>query len=145
MRLDAFRGPWRLTRTIDDIRNGRAGRFEGTARFEAGPGGLDYAEEGRLRFEGGATFAATRRYFWCEGGAGSIEVHFADGRFFHRFYADEHRPVAFHDCPPDQYRVAYDFRGWPRWRAEWSVIGPAKNYGLVSDYRPTGQEAETPA
>lgn len=149
MRLDAFRGLWTLTRTIDDIRGGRAGRFEGTARFDParlGSGdGLAYFEEGRLAFAGGPAFAASQRYLWCEAGADSIEVRFADGRFFHRFYADEARPVAYHDCPPDQYRVAYDFRRWPRWRAEWRVVGPAKNYGLVSDYRPTGQQGDNSA
>lgn len=145
MRLDAFRGLWTLTRTIEDRRNARTGRFEGTARFEPAPGGLDYFEEGRLAFADGTTFAATRRYVWCDAGAGSIEVRFADGRFFHRFCPDESRPAAFHDCSPDRYRVAYDFGSWPRWRADWRVIGPAKDYELSSEYRPTGQTGDNSA
>ena len=52
---------------------------------------------------------------------------------------DEPRPGAVHDCGADRYRVRYDFRRWPRWRAEWRVTGPAKNYGTVSEYRPAGQ------
>ena len=58
---------------------------------------------------------ATRDYLWRDGGAGTIEVRFGDGRFFHRFLADEPEPAAEHDCPPDRYRVRYDFSRWPRW------------------------------
>jgi hypothetical protein len=63
-------------------------------------------------------------------------VLFADGRFFHRFDAEDPAPAAAHDCPPDLYRVRYDFRPWPRWQAEWRVTGPRKDYAMVSRYRP---------
>lgn len=145
MRLDAFLGIWRLSRTIDDRRNGRVGRFEGTARLEPAAEGLGYLEEGRLAFSDGAAFVASRRYLWWAGADGAIEIRFSDGRFFHRFHPEEPRPVAVHDCPPDEYSVAYDFTRWPNWQAEWRVTGPAKDYTLVSDYRPTGQAGETPA
>ena len=58
---------------------------------------------------------AERRYLWRDGGAGTIEVFFDDGRFFHRFDAEDHVPGATHACDPDAYRVRYDFRAWPRW------------------------------
>ena len=32
---------------------------------------------------------ATRRYLWRDGGAGTIDVWFEDGRFFHRFDAED--------------------------------------------------------
>jgi hypothetical protein len=79
---------------------------------------------------------ASRGYSWRDGGAGTIEVWFEDGRFFHRFCADEPEPAAAHDCPPDRYRVRYDFGRWPRWQAEWRVSGPRKDYGIVSRFGP---------
>lgn len=143
MRLDAFRGEWAVERRIEDLRAGREGGFAGTARFDRTPSGLLYSEEGWLDY-GGTRMRAFRRYLWRAVGAGEIEVRFEDGRFFHRFYADEARPAAIHDCGADRYRVSYDFRRWPRWQAEWRVSGPAKDYRLVSRYRPSGQEAEKP-
>ena len=79
---------------------------------------------------------ATRRYLWKDGGAGTIDVLFDDGRLFHRFDAEDEAPAAEHACPPDTYRVRYDFRRWPRWQAEWRVTGPRKDYGILSRYRP---------
>jgi len=145
MRLGAFRGDWRIERQIEDVRAGRTGRFDGTAAFRAAAEGLDYHETGTLRLGEAAPMTATRRYRWVDGGASTIEVRFADGRLFHRFYADEPMPAAVHDCPPDQYRVRYDFRNWPRWRAEWWVRGPRKDYGIASAYRPAGQASGVPA
>ena len=50
-------------------------------------------------------------------------------------------PPPAHDCPPDSYRVRYDFRAWPRWQAEWRVTGPRKDYGIVSRFRPADAAA----
>lgn len=136
MRLAAFAGDWIIERRIEDVRAGCAGRLDGAARFAAGPEGLLYSEEGLLTLGGGPGVTASRRYLWREAGGGAIEVRFEDGRFFHRFYADEAAPGAVHDCPPDQYRVRYDFARWPRWTAEWRVRGPRKDYALVTRYRP---------
>ena len=79
---------------------------------------------------------ATRRYLWRAGGAGAIDVLFEDGRFFHSFDPDAPTPAAPHDCPPDTYRVRYDFTGWPEWQAEWRVTGPDKDYTMLSRFRP---------
>ncbi len=128
------RAGWRVERTIEDVRAGRGGRFSGTARFEAVPEGLAYREEGMLTLEGAAPMQAERRYLWRDGGSGTIEVLFADGRFFHRFDAEDGAPASAHDCAPDLYRVRYDFRGWPRWLAEWRVTGPRKDYAMVTTY-----------
>jgi hypothetical protein len=136
MRLDAFEGDWRIDRVIEDIRAGRTGRLTGTASFTRLPEGLAYVEEGKLTLRDAPPMTATRRYLWRDGGANTIEVLFSDGRFFHRFYADETRPAAEHACPPDRYRVRYDFTRWPRWQAEWRVQGPAKDYAMVTRYAP---------
>ena len=139
MQLWAFEGEWSIERWIEDVRGGRAGRFSGKAVFERGDSGLLYCETGTLQLDGGVPVTASRRYSWCDGGAGAIDVRFEDGRIFHRFYADEAAPSAVHFCAPDQYRVRYDFAAWPRWEAEWRVRGPRKNYGIRSAYRPAGQ------
>lgn len=135
MQLSAFEGDWTMTRRIEDVLTGRSGRLEGVARFRRGAGGLDYAEKGMLTLGDGPAVTASRRYVWRDAGASAIEVRFEDGRFFHRFYADEPTPGAEHDCPPDRYRVRYHFSGWPRWTAEWRVRGPRKDYAMVTDYR----------
>lgn len=136
MRLAAFLGAWSIARTIEDIRAGRTGRLIGTARFTDGAAGLDYAEEGALTFGDAPPVTASRRYLWCDAGPCSIEVRFADGRFFHRFDTGETAPGAAHECPPDHYGVRYDFAAWPRWRTEWRVRGPRKDYGMVTQYSP---------
>ncbi len=136
MRVESFAGRWRLKRTIEDVRGGRTGRLTGEARFEPAPGGLAYHEAGTLAFEGGPPMHAERRYLWRNGGAGTIEVLFEDGRFFHRFDGEDLAPGSSHPCDPDAYRVRYDFRAWPRWQAEWRVTGPRKDYAMVSSYSP---------
>lgn len=136
MRLSSFAGVWRLERVIEDARAGRIGRLTGEARFTPVAEGLAYAEAGTLDFPGGPPMQASRRYLWREGGAGGIDVLFDDGRFFHSFDPDAPIPTAAHDCPPDSYRVSYDFAAWPLWRAEWRVSGPRKDYTMFSRYRP---------
>jgi hypothetical protein len=136
MRLEAFEGLWAVEREIEDVRDGRSGRFRGTARFAPVPDGLAYREDGTLVFEGAPPLQASRRYAWRDGGAGTIEIRFEDGRFFHRGCADEPEPAAAHDCPPDHYRVRYAFRRWPLWQAEWRVRGPWKDYVMLSRFSP---------
>lgn len=136
MRLSSFAGRWRIERTIEDVLAGRTGALAGEARFDPVPEGLAYTEEGMLAFPGSPPMRATRRYVWRDGGSGTIEVLFEDGRLFHRFDAEDGAPAASHACPPDTYRVRYDFRAWPRWQAEWRVTGPRKDYGILTRYLP---------
>jgi hypothetical protein len=133
MRLAAFAGNWALVRDIVDRRGGAAGRFEGCAEFRPVSGGLAYREAGVLRLGAGAPMQATRRYLWCDR-AEHVEVRFGDGGFFHRFALGDPAPAAVHECPPDRYRVRYDFGAWPVWRAEWRVTGPRKDYSSVTTY-----------
>lgn len=134
-RLSDFKGVFLLKRTIDDRLSGAAGRFEGKAVFETAPSGLLYREEGQLRLGEGPAFTAHRTYLWREAG-GRIFVDYPDGRAFHDF--DPGEAAARHWCDPDDYRVRYDFSGWPDWRAEWEVRGPRKDYRMLSLYRRGG-------
>jgi hypothetical protein len=130
--LADFEGAWRLARRIEDALAGETWDFAGQARFTPVPEGLDYVESGTLTGPGGRRMQAERRYLWRDGGEG-IDLFFADGRFFHHIPAAA-RPEAEHPCGDDLYRVAYDFADWPRWRAEWRVRGPRKDYVLHSSY-----------
>ncbi|MEC3861670.1 DUF6314 family protein [Mesobacterium sp. TK19101] len=127
MRLADFEGRWRLERVIEDRLGGPA-RFSGEAAFVPDGIGLVYEERGWLDAPAGR-FQAERRYLWREDGQG-IVVCFDDGRFFHRIGAE-----AAHWCEADDYRVRYDFSGWPVWRAVWRVTGPRKDYLMDSVYR----------
>ncbi len=143
MRLGDFAGDWRVARSIDDRRQVRAGRFDGTAVFAPIGGGLAYHETGLLSFPGAAPMQATRRFLWRGGDDGGIDVLFEDGRFFHRFDSGLSRPEAVHLCGDDRYDVRYDFGNWPAWRCEWRGGGPRKDFRLASEYRPAGQGSES--
>lgn len=132
--LQDFQGSWRLERQITDAL-GPDAVLTGTARFSPDDAGLMLHEAGRLELTGQGGFQAERRYLWRQDGAG-IAVFFADGRDFHRFDPTLPAPVADHWCDPDTYKVRYDFRDWPLWRAEWRVTGPRKDYVMRSLYTP---------
>jgi len=137
-RLTDFPGFWDITRRIEDRRAGQSGHLSGTARFSHRPGGdLAYVEQGLLVYGAGPAMTAERRQIWRASPDG-IAVHFDDGRFFHAFVPSGGRAEAAHDCPPDRYRVAYDFRRWPHWQSVWEVSGPRKAYRMETSYRPAG-------
>lgn len=130
--LQDFEGRWRLDRRIENAQGADA-RFEGLATFVPVPGGLDLHEAGTMVLDGQGRFHAERRYLWRAAGT-RIAVQFDDGRAFHQFDPGVTAPEAHHLCTPDDYRVAYDFADWPRWRAVWRVIGPRKDYVMRSLY-----------
>lgn len=134
-RLDDFLGDWRLRRRIADLRTGETGRLSGRVCFTATSGGAIQHEEGTLRLPGRPPLTATRRYLWAEA-PGRLVLSFADGRPFHDFAADAPEPEAEHPCGADLYRVRYDFRRWPRWRAVWRIRGPRKDLVIVSAFAP---------
>ena len=129
--LADFAGDWSVTRQIEDHLSGQPGLFHGTAWLRAVPEGLAYHETGLLTLGLAAPLTATRDYLW-RWAAGRIHVDHADGRRFHDF--DPADPQAHHFCDPDDYRVRYDFSGWPEWTADWRVTGPRKDYGSRSCY-----------
>lgn len=132
LELSDFLGTWRVERSIED-RLGPPGRFEGLARLLPEGDGLRYREEGRLTLGDGPAMAAHRDYLW-RGAGDRIEVAFADGRPFHAFLPAGRAPGTDHPCGRDLYRVTYDLTAWPRWTAEWTVTGPAKDYRMLSAY-----------
>ena len=132
--LAAFAGRWTLSRRIEDATGRVTGRLSGSAVFAPADGGLDYTEDGELVLPGQGTFHATRRYLWRDAGAGRVEVLFDDGRPFHALDLSAPVAEASHWCDPDAYAVRLDLSDWPRWRSEWRVRGPRKDYRMVSDY-----------
>ena len=131
--LAPFRGRWDIRRDIFDLDSNWTGRFTGFGLFEPTATGLAYAEEGELRFAGLPPFRATRGYHYRPDGT-EVVVEFEDGRFFHRFDPAHSGTQATHWCDPDTYDVRYVF-DWPdRWRAEWRVEGPRKDYRMVTNY-----------
>jgi hypothetical protein len=132
--LDAFAGCWTLSRQVLDRRAGWTARFEGSAVFSRAAAGLIYEEAGELRIPGAPPLRATRRHLWCEAN-GLIEVRFEDGRFFHAFDPRAPRAAAHHECPPDAYRVTYDFSAPQGWSSRWEIRGPRKDQIILSDYR----------
>ena len=134
--LGDFAGAWRLIRRIEDRRAGLSGHMEGQAVFAPDAAGLTCDEEGRMCYGAAAPMQARRRYLWRADEPGRIAVLYGDGRPFHAFALGA-TAEARHDCAPDLYRVAYDFTGWPEWRADWHVTGPRKDYTSRSVYSPS--------
>lgn len=133
--LDDFEGLWALSRQIHDRSLKPVGRMEGQARFERQDDRLVYEETGRLLLPGHPALEAGRKLEWREGDDGTIAVHYPDGRPFHRIWTDRLMSTDTHVCAPDIYHVEYDFRVWPHWRVTWRVVGPAKDYRLLTLYR----------
>ncbi len=129
-----FEGIWQISRQIEDALGAQSGRFAGTAEIAPFDDRHRYSETGILTLETGGAFAAERRYLWRDAGPGRIAAFFEDGRPFHEI-ALGGAAEATHHCPPDTYRVAYDFRAWPLWHATWHVTGPKKDYRMISTFR----------
>jgi len=124
-------GDWHIARGIEDRRTGIPQSFIGAASFgRDGDASLLYREDGALRI-GDGTIRASQSHRWRFTDA-HADVSFADGRPFHRVGLDGHQAEARHDCPPDLYRVSYRFETPDRWRQEWCVSGPRKDYTLES-------------
>ncbi len=132
--LAEFQGKWTLSRVITDRRANAEGVLSGAASFTPDePGRMIYEESGTLSYARQPPMAATRRYIWTETEEG-IEVTFETGKSFHTIMLDRLMPDAIHLCDPDLYNVSYDFTRWPKWSSTWSVVGPRKDYKMVSDY-----------
>ncbi|MDJ1009519.1 MAG: DUF6314 family protein [Paracoccaceae bacterium] len=135
--LAGFAGRWAMARHIAHA-DGLRGALEGVATVApSGPGLFTYDEDGTLRLGAAEPLRATRRYFWRSAGD-AVAIFFADGRPFHRIAFGAMRPETTHLCPPDRYRVVYDFTAWPVWSAHWRVEGPRKRYEMTTTYRPAG-------
>ena len=133
-KLSDFKGRWRMTRRIEQAEAGGTGVFDGVAVFTFVNAALAYEEAGELRLPAQSGMAATRRYLWRAAGDG-VDVCFEDGSDFHHINLHEQVATAWHECHPDRYEVSYNFTHWPDWRAIWRVVGPAKDYTMITDYR----------
>lgn len=132
--LQSFEGRWVLSRVVKDEHGGAEGHLTGEAVFTPqGAGRLLYEETGTLRYASQPPMAATRRYVWVAVEEG-IEVLFEDERPFHVIEQGRSMPDANHHCDPDLYHVSYDFTRWPAWSSTWRVVGPRKDYRMVSEY-----------
>ncbi len=127
MILSDFAGQWRLNRQIVHA-NGTIAEFSGSAVWSPDASGLVYEETGVLKIPGQPGMQATRKYLWRDG----LDVYFDDGRFFHNVPLDG--TSAHHNCPPDDYRVTYDFAAWPHFSSRWLVTGPRKHFEMTSRY-----------
>ena len=130
-----FIGAWQIEREIVDARARRVARLNGRAVFRLNVDGtLLYSEAGQLQIADQTPVEATRQYIWAVAD-GKIDVRFEDGAAFHQIDLGVMMPDATHHCDPDLYNVSYDFRTWPEWSASWRVVGPAKDYRMVTQYR----------
>jgi hypothetical protein len=130
MQTEMFRGRWQLTR---EIRHGDGTllRARGTAELAPRGNDLAYAEAGELEMPEGPPIRFTRRLIWRLDAHG-IAVLFEDGRPFHRFGPGQLEDV--HPCAPDRYEVRYTLNLPWRWRCDWRVTGPAKDYAMQTLY-----------
>ena len=136
--LASFEGRWSLTRVVKDEHGGAEGHLSGVAIFTRdGADHLIYEESGTLSYANQPPMAATRRYIWVAVEEG-IEVLFEDGRAFHVIESGRSMPDANHHCDPDLYHVSYDFSRWPAWSSTWRVVGPRKDYRMVSEFARLG-------
>lgn len=136
IRLEDFQGRWAIRREIRDNLSNQQGKFVGIAEFSVMDDGLLYIEQGKLALGDAAEVNAERCYHW-RGSEAEIEVLFEDGRPFHRFNLRRTMPDARHLCGADMYNVTYDFGDWPNWSARWDVLGPRKDYRMISRYKRT--------
>ncbi|MCI3929462.1 DUF6314 family protein [Streptomyces sp. AN091965] len=137
-------GEWRVERTVRDFAAGAdgpvEGRFSGTTRFTpltgaaARGGGLLHHESGTFTWRGTPRPAERTLRFLPGEPAGTVLVHFADGRFFHGLDLRTGRHTADHPCAADLYRGDFTVADADSWRTCWRVRGPAKDLLLTTDY-----------
>ncbi|MEP3055419.1 DUF6314 family protein [Ascidiaceihabitans sp.] len=132
--LADFEGRWRIARRIMPSGQPEAA-FNGEGGFARSDGGLAYHESGQLQIPGQTAMQSERRYVWDK----DLNVFFQDGRFFHS--VPNAGGETEHWCDPDHYYVTYLFEKWPRWRVTWRVLGPRKDYLMITDYSRKGSSA----
>jgi hypothetical protein len=124
-------GGWDFSRRIPAY-----GRMIGAASFtRTDETRFLYRENGLLKLEDGPVFESFRNYIY-EFSQGRITVFFEDGRFFHTLdFESESRARGIHECGFDLYRGYYEFGDQDRFRLEWAVTGPKKDYTICTDFK----------
>ncbi|WP_328539743.1 DUF6314 family protein [Streptomyces sp. NBC_00344] len=133
-------GAWRVERTVRDLSGESDGCFTGRTDFEPlDGGGLLHHESGTFVWQGVARPAGRILRFLPaqpgeDGGTGTSQVQFADGRFFHGLDLRSGHHIADHPCGADLYRGEFEAWGPDGWRSIWRVGGPAKQLLLTTEY-----------
>ena len=130
-------GRWRMDREIVDAAGERIGSFRGVATFTEREWGLDYREDGVLEL-GGHRGPASRSLQYRLADAGRAEVRFDHGGWFHDLDLRSGRWQVTHPCRADEYRGEFVVLDADRWRQEWRVSGPAKDYVMVTLFARVG-------
>lgn len=125
-------GRWQVTKTVHDRSSGRRGAFAGTAMFAAAGERTDlvHVESGTLRW--GTHTGPAHRTFHLHptDDAGVREVHFSDGRYFHRLDLRAGAWSAVHHCGEDTYAGCFAVESANAWSYSWNVTGPCKDLAL---------------
>lgn len=132
-----FAGRWRMDRVIRDHRTGQKHRFEGHAEFTSvsGSNGRSvYTEEGILVRQD-QSIDVTRRYLYDWTDATHAHVRFEGGRLFHGLDLGTGSCQVGHECGMDRYDGRYEIRGPQAWDLAWRVIGPEKDYEILTGYQ----------
>lgn len=142
-------GRWVLSRTIHDHRSDTVGLATGRADFTAQDDRVDWTEHGRLQMDGHDGPFRRRLQLVVDLGSADPDpdpdatvtdrpddhdrhwtVLFEDGRPLHPWRAG---PMS-HRCDPDLYEGEI-ILGSCGWTLRWSVLGPHKDYTMISEYR----------
>ncbi|WP_344680364.1 DUF6314 family protein [Saccharopolyspora taberi] len=126
-------GRWRLEREIVDAAGAPVGSFSGVGVFSPCEGGLEYREDGVLEL-GSHRGPAFRCLRYLVSGA-CAQVWFSDGSWFHDLDLRSGRWRVVHPCRADEYRGEFVVLDADRWRQEWRVSGPVKDYAMVTVLR----------
>lgn len=139
-----FLGSWRVSKRVLDERLGRTAEMAGHCVFEPAQAvELRQCETVQTMLDG-QSYPAVQTYFWRFDSKSSVVLWFSDRRFF--CAADLGAPPSDapirpaqaalrHDCPPDSYKGVLAVDGDDRWRLQWRVTGPRKNYHLDAVYQ----------
>ncbi len=129
-------GRWSLDRTIEGH-----GAMRGVATFMPSDANrLAYREQGNLRLINGTELQAERAYVYEARDAG-FNVYFSESplRLFHRISLIQREGLEYvgeadHPCGEDLYRSTYAFSPNGGFTIRHVVLGPRKNYTMVTTY-----------
>lgn len=127
-KLPDLAGHWRIVRRISG-----GGRFVGSATITPTKGLLNYKESG-LMLLSGARFEAYRDYLY-DVRADILRVSHPDGRPFLTLRFTGGEAADTHVCGADIYRALYRFKNPDCLLIGYDVLGPRKNYRMVSCLR----------
>lgn len=131
---DYLTGRWQLDREIVGDAGEMIGTFTGSATVAPQDDVLVFHEEGTLAF-GTHSGPAERTLHYRVTGAGRAAVHFTHGGFFHGVDLRDGSCSTNHPCRDDLYSGEYLVLGPDEWRLTWTVVGPAKDHVIRSDFR----------